>query len=273
MKRILFTIFLIGSFSCFAQNTLSWSASLGGSFPLANFSSMSFDRNTLVSNCGLFDENATCGAASTGFNVGVEAFLPMQKENLQFTFSADLHFNGLNSEAKKFMNILSYYLDETLKEQAQRNGATSIASSCALKRKSAYINVPIMAGMRYTKPLESGMDFFVEGGVGVNLRFIQPMLFIEKMNYFQGGHYYEFNISEKYRYSAKGTVAFRLGAGLRFTENLSLSAYYYYLGKGDVSSTIIAKDLDDRSAQPTEGNVQLGYVNPMLAVVKLGYSF
>lgn len=271
MKKVVLIVLLLSGFATQAQVKPTWNVSVGGSFPLGNFTSFSYDPNTLVTNCGIMDEDANGGAASTGINLGIGALYPTKTENLSFAISADFNYNGINGEAKKYVNLIASYLDATLRSQVESSGGTSVSSSCAVKGRPSYFNIPIVAGLKYNVPMNNGMVFFAEGGVGLNMRFITPITLYERMNYLDGGYYYEMNIDERYKYPMKGSLAFRLGAGIRFAEKLSLGAYYYYMGSGDVSATVIAKDPKDSSIQPSEQSMQLGTINPMMAVVRLSY--
>lgn len=271
MKKTILFVALLASLSVQAQNNTTWNVSVGGSFPIGNFTSFSYDPNTLVTNCGLMDINANGGAASLGFNVGIETLFPMQNDKLSFTISADINHNGINSDCRRYLTLVASYLDNTLRNQIQSSGGTSVSSSCVVDRSPSYINIPMLAGMRYTIPLKNGMDFFAEGGVGMNLRIVTPLVFTERANCLYGGYYEEMTIDTKYKYAMKGTLAFRLGLGLRFAEKLSLAAYYYYMGTGDASVNVTAKDPNDSSIQPVEQSAQYGTVNPMMAVVKLSY--
>ena len=271
MKKTIFFVALLTSLSIQAQNSTTWNVSVGGSFPIGDFASFSYDPNTLVTNCGLMDEDANGGGASAGFNLGFEALLPMQNDNLSFCLSADLNYNGFNSDGKRFLNLSASYFDNTLRNQVQSSGGTSVSSSWVVNGTPSYINIPLLVGMRYTMPMKNSMDFFAEGGIGMNLRIVTPIKFTERMNYLYGGYYQEITIDERFKFAMKGTLAFRLGLGVKFAEKLSLGAYYYYMGTGDVFVTITAKDPNNSSIQPSEQSAQYGTVNPMMAVVKLSY--
>ncbi len=271
MKKTILFVALLTSLSVQAQNSTTWNISVGGSFPIGNFTSFSYDPNTLVTNCGLMDIDANGGGASAGFNLGFEALLPMQNDNLSFCLSADLNYNGFNSDGKRFLNLIASYLDNTFRNQLQSNGGTSVYSSCVVNGTPSYINIPLLVGMRYTMPMKNSMDFFAEGGIGMNLRFVTPIKFTERMNCLYGGYYEEMTIDERFKFAMKGTLAFRLGLGVKFAEKLSLGAYYYFLGAGDVSATIIAKEPNNSSIQPSEQSAQYGTINPMMAIVKLCY--
>ncbi|MCQ2326783.1 MAG: PorT family protein [Bacteroidales bacterium] len=272
MKKFFITFLIsITSFCVYAQNKTSWSIGAGVSLPVGTFSRMTYDQNTLSTDCGLMDKNANCGAATTGLNIELESLIPMHNKNLYFTISADFNYNEFNSEGKDFINCMAAYFDNMFRIQFESYGATIISSSCAVHGRPSYFNIPLLVGLRYTKNISIGMPFFAEGGVGINMRFVTPMKFYERIRYQDSGYYYDVDMEEKFTYDMKSTLAFRIGVGLGFTEKISLSAYYYYLGKGDVSCAILAKDPTDSSIQPSEQSLQLGTVNPMMLVFKLNY--
>lgn len=255
-----------------AQTKPIWNVSVGGSFPIGYFASFSFDPNTLYTDCGFMNENVNCGAAVLGINLGIEALFPMQNHKLFFTFSADFNYNGVTSDCKKYLNLVADFFNANFRSQVQNDGGTSVSSSCVVDGIPSHLNLPLLAGLRYTIPINNRMDLFAEGSVGANLRGITPITLIERMNYMYRGYYIESTIEEQFKYALKGSLAFRFGMGVRFAEHLFLSAYYYYLGLGDVSATIIAKDPTDNTVQPLEQSMQFGTINPMMVVVKLGYS-
>lgn len=273
MKKIILFLVFFTSLSVHAQTNKTWIVSIGGSFPIGNYSSFSYDPNTLITSCGLLDAGASGGAASTGLNFGIEALFPMQNDKINFTLSADFHYNGLNGESKSYLNLAASYIDNALRNQIQSSGGASVSSSCVVNSTPSYINIPLLVGMRYTMPMNNGMDFFAEAGAGMNLRFVTPLVLTERMSYLYGGYHEKMTIETRYKYAMKGTMAFRLGAGVRFAEKLSLGAYYYYMGKGDVSVIVVSKELNDSSIQPSEQSAQYGTVNPMMAVIRLSYYF
>ena len=61
MKKTILFVALLTSLSIQAQNSTTWNISVGGSFPIGDFASFSYDPNTLVTNCGLMDEDANGG--------------------------------------------------------------------------------------------------------------------------------------------------------------------------------------------------------------------
>ena len=267
MKKISFLLALFTCLALQAQNSRCWVISAGGSFPVGKFAAFSYDPNTLESSCGIMDYEAFDGGAATGINIGIETFSPIINDNLFFTMSADFCFNSLNDDAKKHINLVASYFDMYYHNQLQSRVAGTVYSSCAVKRKPSYFNFPILAGLRYAIPINN-MVLSAEAGAGMNLRFISPIVFRQYLSHPSN----EFTMDIKYQYSMKGTLAFRLGADLRFTEKLSLAAYFYYLGKSDVFVRVSSKVRNNNSIQPSETTTQFGSVSPMMAVVKLCYS-
>ncbi len=255
--------------STFAQKKAAWSINIGGSFPIGSFAKMTYDKN-LETDCALFDENTINGAAATGLSLGSIVLFPLQFERLSFAVSFDIHYNPLNSTAKSCLTQLSYMIDASSRQEIANEGGSSIVSSCSLDWSGAYYNIPILVGLRYALPFQNGISAFAEGNIGYNLRLLSPIQFTERISCLYRGQSISLKMKETLSYAAKGAMAFRLGVGICITEKLSLSAFYYYLGNGDVSSTITA---DNGEGQPTKMSYQLGTLTPMVITLKLGYNF
>lgn len=270
MKKIALLALLIVGSNAIAQTGAKWSLSIGGSLPLGDFAAFSYNPNTLTTSGGLFDAGAAMGATANGFNLGGEALFPLQGKRLSFSVSADIHYNSLVGEAKSYINSVASYSDNLFSNQLASGNGISILSVCTVERTPAYFNIPILAGLRYTAPAIGSVVFFAEGGVGFNLRLITPLRFTERASWrtsrYACRQECEFDVD--LRYALRGTLAFRLGAGIRFAERLSLGAYYYYMGAGDVAATMVTTG--GLSPVPEE-RLQLGNVDPMVAVVKLSY--
>lgn len=273
MKKKTFTLIFIICFAniLIAQNPVHWNVSIGGSFPIGNFGAMSYDKNTLATDCALFDVDMKNGGAGVGLNIGGEMLYAL-KTNLNLSVSVDVHYNPLNGDAKSYTIAMGNYLADVFKQQILDNGGTSVSLSCSLNKNSTYFNIPLMVGLRYNIPLVKRMRLFAFGNVGINIRVITPLSFTTRTNYMMGGYNYVSNIKETFSYTTEGTFTFRIGAGFQFTDNLSIIASYYYLGAGNIYSKIIAEDMDGH-VQPFEQNLELGTVTPMMAVLKLNYSF
>ncbi|MBR1834793.1 MAG: hypothetical protein IJ785_04730 [Bacteroidales bacterium] len=271
MKKNILTIAFTILLCCnsFAQKKSQWSINIGGSFPIGDFAKMEYDKNTLGTDCALFDDKTFCGAASSGLSLGSTVLFPLQFERLSFAVSLDLHYNPLNSNAKSYLTQVSYMIDAGCRQEIANGGGSSITSSCSLDWSGAYYNIPILVGLRYTLPFQNGMSAFAEGNIGYNLRILSPIRFTERISCLYRGQYISFKMKETLSYATKGTVTFRMGVGICFTEKLSLSAFYYYLGKGEVFST---STVDDGESQPSKQSFQLGTLTPMVITLKIGYN-
>lgn len=275
MKKYCFVLLLaaLSTVSLMAQSSNRWKLSLGGAIPVGYFPTMWYDENTLETRCGLFEggESAYYGGAEFGISLGAEMMHPLN-ERLDFTISADIHCNGLNGKAKSFTIGVGNYLASSLEQQAIRDGSTSVTSTCSVDANPIYINVPVLAGVSYSFPLSNGMKLFGEAGVGMNFSVITPLKYTARMDYLYRGTNYKLTIEEKSSYSSTFALAFRVGVGFAFTEKLSVSADYYYLGKKDIFATLQAQSTE-RGAQPNVQEMDLGTVTPMLLTVRLGYTF
>ena len=273
MKKNTFTFICIVCFAriLMAQNPVHWNVSIGGSFPIGNYGAMSYDKNTLATDCALFDVDKKNGGAGLGLNIGGEILYAL-KTNLNLSISADVYYNSLNSNAKSYTIAMSNYFADVFKQQIIDNGGTSVSSSCSLNRNSTYFNIPLMVGLQYSIPLGDRVNIYAFGNIGMNIRCITPMKYTTRTNYMMGGYNYVMNIKETFSYSTEGTFAFRIGAGFQFTSNLSIVASYYHLGTGNVFAKIKAEDMDGH-IQPSEQNQELGTITPMMAVLKICYSF
>ena len=273
MKKIIFLIALFFSLSIQAQTQKSFNISIGGSFPLGKFASFTYDPATMVSDAGWFDVDGECGAASSGLNVGFELLIPLKNERFSFTISADLNYNGIKKEAINFGQDLATYLTEGLKDEWRGQGYVVTSASGTLEKSLSHFNVPLLAGLRYTLPLKDDISLFAEGGVGLNLRFISAFKTLCRINFNYRGSSQTLVCKNSFGYEMKPTLAFRLGVGINVTKRLSLSAYYYYLGTGDVISTIGSEVSVAGSTQQLKQKSANGTITPMMAVVKLGFSF
>ena len=230
-----------------AQKKTEWTINVGASVPVGSFSHMQYDKNTGATDCGLFDEDIN-GGATTGFNIGAKAMFPTKNEHLGITLAMDVHYNGLNSNA-----------------------------TCNLDKRPYYLNIPFMVGLNYSYPLPKEMKLFGELGAGFNIRYISPgkLTGVQKYIFANSSEDTWMQVKETFSYETVVTFAFHVGAGLFFTDNLYLSVYYSFLGKGDVDANVEAI-LSSKHVQPYNANsqyLQLGSVNPSILSFNIGYTF
>lgn len=270
MKRMVIVILCVFSMNAYAQNNMRWSLNVGSSFPLGNYANMDYDGTNLTSDWALFEEDTKCGGASTGINWGIEALIPLQDERFSITIIGDFHIAHLNATAKSYLAAVGQGLVNTIVQQTINAGASQARAECTRTKEPSYINLPIMAGVRYTIPFSNGMSCYADGGIGYNFKRISPLELKIKSDYVYGGIMY--NTTEKLTlsYSTNNSFAFRLGGGLNFRNNISISAYYYYLGGADVSSHVRMEDSDGGVQTQTYHS---GTITPMMFVLKIGYTF
>ena len=234
---------------------------------------MTYHKGTLETDCGLFDEN-TKGGAALGFDFGIGLNVPLYMDKLYFNIGIDVNYNGLLQEAKELMNDLCDYLNESMKQDVVSNGMTVGTSYFVVDKNSHYINLPILAGLKYERRISDNISAFAEGGVGLNVRFISDWRIVGKTVFYDQGYTNEAETIDEYSYNTALTFAIKAGLGLKFAKNLSMSVLYYNLGKGSVegrSSAVFTVN----SGKPYTNELKqtLKTITPQLLVVKLGYDF
>jgi len=254
-----------------AQEQVRWSLSTGGTLAMGTFGSIQYDKNTLMSNCGLYDVDSICGGAGAGLSIGSELLHPIL-DNLDFVVSADLHYNPSHSDAKTLVTYTGQYIASYIEYQLLTAGYSKPRCTSSVDHYPSYFDLPIMGGIRYTIGLPKGMSLFLYGSAGVNIRYVSPTQFTFKINYSLGGDNYGGSMRQKMTYGIKGSPAFRIGVGIQFAEQLSFTAAYYYLGKGKVIGKMTTDVIAD-GAEPNTIDQVVGYVTPTLLALRLTYSY
>lgn len=266
---------MTGVNAVYAQKKYEWNISIGGSFPVGAYGKINYNSTNLSSDCGLFDEGVY-GGASAGFNVGAEVILPLKNEKFGLFLSADLHYNGIKSDAKVYLTDMCNYLASLWGQQLIDAGEHLLSSTCTLDKTSAYINIPILAGVRYSFDISDGMKLYAEAGIGLNIRKITSWQLTGTQKYIFSNYSEDTWLKnvETISYETSSTFAFKIGAGIHLTEVISLSANYYYLGAGDVSAKLTAETSAEYvTPNTTSQYVKLKTINPTMFVIKLGYTF
>ncbi len=254
------------------QTKTEWVVSVGGSIPMGSFSSVEYDAVKGITDFGLIVDD-TKGGAGTGFNVGIEMMYPLQVNNLKFTTSLDIHYNGLVQKAKQLMNDQCTYLLNLWNQEIIDAGETLLSSYYAVDKYAKYINIPLIIGLNYSLPLFSDMKIFTEVGVGMNLRFISAWKLSGRINYMFSDYSEDtwLQVKQKLSYNTVGSFAFKFGIGCNLTSRLTLSMWYYNFGKGDVSIKVLTENSAEY-VKPTTTihNTTLGSIIPSVCVLKLG---
>ena len=143
-KTIFFLAVMYGiSFGAAAQNNRTeWTINAGASVPVSSFSKMTYDDNTGITDCGLFNNDIN-GGATTGFNIGAKVLFPTKTEHLGITLALDVHYNGLNSNANSYLSFFCNTL-ATIWGQGLSEGEVLLSSTCNLDKHPYYLNIPLM---------------------------------------------------------------------------------------------------------------------------------
>lgn len=279
MKKIQLTlsvfIVLVCSNTICAQTKISWNITAGTSLPIGSFAKMDYDHNTGVTDCALFDSDKN-GGASIGINAGISALIPLKSDKISAFLSADIHYNGVNSNTKSYLSDICNLLANNWGQSIINGGDHLLSSYCTLDRKPSYFNIPIMIGIHYCSPLSNGMKLFGECGLGLNMIFIQSWKLTGVQKYIFSSYSEDtwLQVNEVFSYESNSAFAFKIGTGLFISDNLFLSVYYYYLGKSDVSCKIESTWSGEYVSPNTSSQyMNLGTVTPSILSVKLGYSF
>jgi len=189
MKKVLFMVatFMLGLFMVNAQDAAEQSslegfeAHIGAVFPNGNFG----------------DEKK--GGAATGLNLGLKYYHPLKTPGLSLFLGLDAFYNGLQGDIKD--DIEDYYGNDV-----------DITHS-------AYLNIPIMAGVNYSYPLNEKTKVFGEFGLGLNYSKITDFKAEEDDDYY------------KESFDASTQLAYTIGGGLFFNDKYSIGLKYNNLGK------------------------------------------
>jgi hypothetical protein len=86
------------------------------------------------------------GMAAMGFTAGYKHYSPLAAENLSWVFGLDVFYNGLNTDAKDYIEDMGF--DDVV--------------------FPVYLNIPATIGLNYAIPLQEGIKLYGEAAVGAN---------------------------------------------------------------------------------------------------------
>lgn len=212
IKKMLFAAFLtaalLGGNLLFAQS--SSYLNLGLNIPQGTFGSK-------TNSCALLDPTSTQGGANLGANLGFKFITNTKAKGLGIMFTVDGMYNGLQNEVK---------VDEYM-----HTGIPEIAGLDTKTKNPSYINVPILLGLNYTFNFTNMIGLYVEGGAGVNARFILPCKFSANGSVL--GITTDYSLVN--HYTPKVSFAFEFGGGILISKAITLGVNYYNLGTATVS--------------------------------------
>mgnify|MGYP002623065407 CR=1 FL=1 len=239
IKLVLTSLFILScSMAAIGQNVTM--VKLGASFPMGNFGESNMDNEKW----GLID-NSKKGGAGTGAVIGLQwQWKAGKMDGLNFICSADVLFNFLNEDVNDFFDDYRDRLEDNYDDY-------SLTSP-------KYLNIPVMAGLNYTLPISDKLTVMGEAGIGANFRKITNMHAHAELGENESDNIAEFNSAL--------TMAYRIGAGIKFSERYSLHADYYVLGAAKVKGTATME-----SNYSSESNTfKAGTINPTMLTIRLG---
>lgn len=144
------------------------------------------------------------GGAATGLNVGIKYYYPLQTKGLSLFVGLDAFYNGLQGDIK---DDLEDYINDYYAEGADIT-------------HSAYLNIPITAGVNYAHPINEKIKAFGEVGLGFNY---------SKMTD-QKIEWDEYDAEMTTTFNASTTFAYNIGAGISINDKYSIGLKYNNLG-------------------------------------------
>lgn len=142
------------------------------------------------------------GVAGTGFYLGYKLLSPLKTDGLFWTLNAGIMYNDLQSDFKDDLEAeFDDYDDYSLPK---------------------YINIPLLAGLQYEKPLSNGLKLYGEAGLGLNILKLTNMSASED----------DYEMSMTFKPSA--SLGFKIGAGIVLQDKYIIALNYMNLGSHKV---------------------------------------
>ena len=180
--------------------------------------------------------------AATGINLGIKSVLPITDYGLGLMLGADVMFNGLNGEAKDYLEELAY-----------ESGVEGV------EKMPMFINVPVVVGFNYKGNVADKLGLWLETGVGPNIRFIT------KEKYFGDG------IMAVGKYKSAVVLGLQAGAGIMIDDRFSMGLHYYALPESKVK---VKTTLNGSGIAMDSGYEDMGRTTTQnMIVLRLGFHF
>jgi hypothetical protein len=200
MKKIFLPVFIIFTLiQLNAQNSykyLFFEPHIGLSTPLGSFAANNEE--------ALFEG---VGFAANGYNIGLEIIRPLNYTGVSMFLGIDFIINGLQKEWR-----------EDWKEKVDEEFNNTSSDLKFLN----YLNIPVVAGLRYELPLTYELNLFGEVGAGFNYSKITKM---SVTNYSDGSNY-EGTATVK----PMAKLCYTLGIGATYRNRYSVCLNYKQLG-------------------------------------------
>lgn len=253
MNRNLKSLALVVVLAIFGMNQskaqTDFSIHVGMASPLSSFADSRAQKGIVA----WMDKTDRAGAG-LGFEVGMKfRFAVPSIKNLGIIATADVFYNGANSDVKDFaQDFVDYYvIDENYDE-------------CRIKIPN-YINIPIMVGANYEYGLANNVKIWAEFGLGVDFGIITNQ-----------EYYWEVSNSElmdEKVFDNNVSFAYQLGAGVMLSNKFSLGLHYYAFGSQKIQGEEFTELITSQGSQTADAKFTLRSINPTIFTVRLGYHF
>lgn len=197
-KNLIFAIFFMSYFFTINAQTQR-ELEIGLAMPLEHFAD--FDHGLPIF--------GGSGAAATGFYLGYKQLSPLRTDGLYWTFNAGIMYNDLQNDFK------DNFEDEGAGENI---------------RLPKYLNVPVLAGLKYENLFSGGFKIYGEAGIGFN---------ILKLTEFSGSGE-EGDAKITFQPSVK--LGYKVGVGIELQEKYTISLNYLRLGSHKVKFEVKGVD-------------------------------
>lgn len=162
------------------------------------------------------------GGASIGINLGAKQLFMLNEKGLGYYIGADFNLNGIKSSVK-----------DDVKDLFDELGADIDVSYFK------YINVPVTTGLNYIYKANDQLSLFGDFGIGADFMKLTKMT-VEAASE---------KVDVTYKLSTQ--LAFKLGAGLLFSDKYSIGLFYYGLGShnpdGEINYNGTIQEMDGSS--------------------------
>lgn len=247
MKKFnLKSIVLMLTFMCGANvmAQTEYSVHFGGILPNGDFAkSRASDRADVI----WLGDGSKKGGAGIGVDLGVKLKSNFASiEGLGFIATADVFFNGNNSDVKE-------YKEDVIDEFDDFDDCNYVLPK--------WLNIPIMAGLNYEAELKKDLDLWTEFALGANIgKLTSDKLYAEESGY---------EISYIYKYELTFSLAYQLGVGVKLSDKFSLGLHYYSLGDRKIKGEYIIDDDGDEDSD----DFNFKSINPTMLTFRIGYCF
>lgn len=177
-------------------------------------------------------DDAGAGLAGIGINLGAKYVHPVSTFGLGLFVGADFCYNGLQNDVKDdFEEGFGSQTDITF---------------------SKYINIPLTAGLNYNFVEDENLALFLNAGIAVNFLKMTDMVIEDDFD--------KLTMST----DLANSIGFKIGAGVKFQNNIVISGNYFGLGEHDIDGTATLNGED--------GSID-GEQNISIVTFTLGYQF